>query len=284
MPQYIIPNRLSEATKVLKEKRGKCLIVAGGTDLVIKKADEDMTGKVILDVSQVEEMRKIEVVDDALLLGAAVTFAEIGRSPLIPSCLDGLKMAALEVGSPQIRNIATVGGNLGTSSPGGDINVVLMGLDTQVVLASAGGTRKVSVEDFFVGPQKNAAAEDEIIVSAEIKLPRRSQYRKLALRRALALAITALGLSCYDTGNGEVWYVSFGALAPTPIRAGRAQDLLAKGYDIDTICAAVWQEVDSLSGKRRNSLRGSIEYKQDMAAALLREMLEQWEYMPSIGE
>ena len=81
----------------------------------------------------------------------------------------------------------------------------------------------VPIEKFFLGPQKNVVRKDEIIVYVQIKLPSCSQYRRLALRRSLALAITSLALSCYDTKNGEVWYASFGALAPTPIRAEHAE-------------------------------------------------------------
>lgn len=219
MPEYIIPNNLAQAIEVLKDKPGDCLIVAGGTDSVVNRAEGKITERVILDVSQVAEMKEIKILGNTLRVGAAVTFSEVCSSPHIPHCLDSIRMAAAEVGSPQIRNIGTIGGNLGTSSPGGDINVALLGLDTTITLASPGGTRMVCIENFFLGPQKNVVREDEIIVCAEIKLPKRSQYRRLALRRSLALAITSLGLSCYDTKNGEVWYASFGALVPTPIRA-----------------------------------------------------------------
>ena len=132
MTEYVIPHNLVEATGILKARKGDCLIVAGGTDLAVKLAGENVVGRVIIDVSQVAEMKKIELSNNILKLGAAVTFDEICRSPLIPHSLNSIREAAAEVGSPQIRNIATVGGNLGTSSPGGDINVALLGLIQQL--------------------------------------------------------------------------------------------------------------------------------------------------------
>ena len=278
MNDYFTPKHVEEALALLTDPERHCLIVAGATDLAVQTSPAHLQGRTLVDVSQTEELRGFGPEADGFWLGASLTFSEVMRCPQLPQSLLSLRQAAEMIGSPQIRNIATIGGNLGTASPGGDMNVALSGLDALVRVAGRDGRREISIDKFFTGAKQNVLLPHELILGVWVRLPERSAYRKLGLRRSLALAVTSLSLSEYRRGTRRRWLAAYAALAPTPFRATQAQLVLEQGGTIEQACDAVIAQAMRLSGKRRNSLRGSVEYKQEMAAALLAETLTAWGY------
>lgn len=273
MPQYVRPTRMEDALALLSGETERCLILAGGTDLVVDCGEADLSGRILLDVTALPELGQLRLEGETLRLGAGVSFTEIIESGTIPGCLGLLKQAAASIGSPQIRNTATVGGNLGTASPGGDFCIALSGLRAEVVLLSARGERSLPVEAFFTGVKKNRCQPDELIVRLDIRLPLASRYRKLGLRRSLALPILALGVSEYVDG----WRIAMGPVTPVPFRPVETEALLTGGGSPAEAAALAEQEVTRLGGGRRSSLRGSVEYKRKMAGALLAEVLKEME-------
>src|SRR5262249_39264290 len=184
-------------------------------------------------------------VDGRLRVGAGVTYAELtgergagergagehvaGAAPL-STRLRGLAMAARTVGSPQIRNSGTIGGNLGSASPAGDCHPPLLAAGAQIEVASVPGTRLISADEFFTGVKRNALAPDELVAAVWIDPPSGpEQFAKIGTRNAMVIAVAAFALALHPerraVGTG------IGSAAPTPVRASDAESFLAAALD-----------------------------------------------------
>jgi CO/xanthine dehydrogenase FAD-binding subunit len=192
------------------------LPIAGGTDVMVELNFDRRRPPALLDLTRVAELVEWAADNGSLRIGAGVTYqriiAELGER------LPGLAMASRTVGSPQIRNRGTVGGNLGSASPAGDAHPPLLATDAVVELASVRGTRQIPVAAFFVGPKRSALAPDELI-AAFIVAPARApqQFAKIGTRNAMVIAVCSFGLALHPdeqrVGTG------IGSAAPTPLRA-----------------------------------------------------------------
>lgn len=185
------PSTVEEAVELLHLYREKGKIIAGGTDLVIDIKNRKVNFEALIDISSIEEMSFIKVENDTVEIGAAATFTEIAESKLLGSRLVGLKEAAHSVGSPQIRNKGTIGGNICNGSPAADTVPPLLALDAVAVIKSMDEEREVLVENLFLDKGKVALGDDEILVSVKFKNPSNRQvlsFSKLGLRKALAIS------------------------------------------------------------------------------------------------
>ncbi|MFA5523837.1 MAG: xanthine dehydrogenase family protein subunit M [Tissierellales bacterium] len=185
------PNTVEDAIELLNQYKEKGKIIAGGTDLVIEIKNRKTDFEALIDVSSIEEMSFVTVEGDIVEIGAATTFTEIVESDLLGNRLAGLKEAAHSIGSPQIRNKGTIGGNICNGSPAADIVPPLLVLDAVAVIRSKTGEREVLVEKFFVDKGKVALKDDELLVSIKFKKPSPNQvlsFSKLGLRKALAIS------------------------------------------------------------------------------------------------
>ena len=194
--------------------------ISGGTDLMVEINFDRGRPHTVLDLSRVPELGEWAPENGHVRVGAGVTYnrilAELGES------LPGLAMASRTVGSPQIRNRGTVGGNLGTSSPAGDGLPPLYASNAEVELSSTAGTRRVSVSEFVTGPKRNVLRPDELI--SAFMLPRATgpqQYAKVGTRNAMVIAVCSFGLALHPEG-GSVG-ACIGSAGPTPIRATDAE-------------------------------------------------------------
>src|SRR3712207_6014773 len=179
--------------------------------------------EVVLDLTRVPEIQEWGEVDGRLRVGAGVTYTRIIRE--LEEELPGLAMASRTVGSPQIRNRGTVGGNLGTASPAGDALPPLYASDAEVELASTEGTRRLPVAEFITGPKRNAMRPDELISAFHI--PRAEgpqQYAKVGTRNAMVIAVCAFGLALHPAQKKVG--TCLGSAAPTPVRAGEAEEFV----------------------------------------------------------
>jgi CO/xanthine dehydrogenase FAD-binding subunit len=197
--------------------------LAGGTDVMVDLNFDRDRPEAILDLTRVPELREWALEDGGVRLGAGVSYtrviSELGDS------LPGLAMASRTVGSPQIRNRGTVGGNLGSASPAGDAHPPLLAARAEVELASVRGTRRVPAREFFVGPKQSVLAEDELI--AAIHVPRAGgseQFAKIGTRNAMVIAACSFALSldpvARRVGTG------IGSAGPTPLVAAEAEAFL----------------------------------------------------------
>jgi CO/xanthine dehydrogenase FAD-binding subunit len=220
---FLRPSTLDDALAA-KAAHPDAVPIAGGTDVMVELNFDRRRPSVLLDLTRIGGLAEWGRDGDALRIGAGVTYRRIIDE--LGATVPGLAMAARTVGSPQIRNRGTVGGNLGTASPAGDAHPSLLAGEAEVELASLRGVRRVPVAGFFVGPRRSVAAPDELI-TAVLLTPGRGvqQFAKVGTRNAMVIAVCSFALSL-DPSRRRVG-TGIGSAAPTPLRASAAEDFLA---------------------------------------------------------
>lgn len=228
------PISVADALALLRDHPG-ALIVAGGTDALVEINDGhrrfDPVAPTVIAVDRVADLRRWHLDRSAgrLRLGAAVTYTELMEEPLA-SMAPALAEASRTVGSPQIRNAGTLGGNLGTCSPAGDALPVLSALDAEVELLSATGARTLSVHDFMLGPKRTALGHAEMITAVTIPVIHGWQgYSKVGVRNAMVIA-TASACLVVDRQARSV-RIALGSVGPTVLRCREAEGALAEAVD-----------------------------------------------------
>jgi CO/xanthine dehydrogenase FAD-binding subunit len=218
-----LPRRLDEALAI-KAEHPEALPIAGGTDLMVDMNFDRRRPEAMLDVSRLEELREWHRQDGWMVLGSGVTYASIMRE--LPE-LSALAQASRTVGSPQIRNRATVGGNLGTASPAGDALPVLAAYDAEVILGRAGSEpRAVPWREFLVGVKRTCAEPEELILGVRWRVARGpGSFSKIGTRNAMVIAVANLCLVVDEDGR-EV-RVALGSVAPTVVRAAEGEAFAA---------------------------------------------------------
>jgi CO/xanthine dehydrogenase FAD-binding subunit len=220
---FLAPTTWAEALAA-KAEHPDALPVAGGTDVMVEINFDHARPPALLDLTRVPELREWSHDDGRVRLGAGVTYARVIDE--LGGVLPGLAMAARTVGSPQIRNRGTVGGNLGSASPAGDSHPALLAADTDVEVASVRGTRRVPIAEFFTGVKRSALAPDELIAAVLITPPSGpQQYSKIGTRNAMVIAVSAFGLALHP--DSRTVGTGIGSAAPTPRRAPEAAAFLA---------------------------------------------------------
>lgn len=221
------PRTLEQALAALADMPDATLL-SGGTDLMVEITHGGRRPVDVVALRRVEDLTSFEERDGRLHLGALVRYATMVSD--LHAVAPGLAMAARSVGSPQIRNAGTVGGNLGTGSPAGDTLPWLLALDAEVHLASARGARTVPIADFLVGPKRTARAADEIITGVTVPLVDGPQHTaKVGPRNAMVIAIASIAL-ILDRDHRRV-RVGMGSVGPTPLGAPDACAALAAAMD-----------------------------------------------------
>jgi CO/xanthine dehydrogenase FAD-binding subunit len=205
------PRTLEEALRLRAEHPG-ARPIAGGTDLMVALNAERQRPDALIDLGRVPELRGWRHEGDELVLGAGLTYTEATTGE-IASALPALAAAARTVGSPQIRNRGTIGGNLGTASPAGDSLPPLFIEGARAELASVSGTRSLTLEEFLIGPKRNALRDDELVVAIRVRPSRAPQtFMKVGPRNAMVISICSLALSA-DRERGEL-RAAFGSSSP----------------------------------------------------------------------
>jgi CO/xanthine dehydrogenase FAD-binding subunit len=208
--EVLTPRSLDEALR-LKAENPEAVPIAGGTDVMVAVNFDRLRPAALLNLNEVPELRGWSRENGTLRLGAGLTYTEAMREPLA-ALLPALAEASRTVGSPQIRNRGTIGGNLGTASPAGDALPPLLVARAEVVLASTRGERSLPLEDFLVGPKRNALAEDELVVAVSVGASSaRETFMKVGPRNAMVIAVVSLALRA-----GEELRAAFGSAGPVP--------------------------------------------------------------------
>jgi len=270
---YKIPNTLKEACDLLWEAGDKAKMIAGGTDLVIGLRNEDHNPQCLIDITRISELRKIEERDGMVFIGAAVTYSEIVSSPLVKKYGRVLYDAASEVGSPQIRNLGTIGGNIINASPAADTIPPLMVLDAVGRVMSREGEKEVPLGQLFRGPYETSLKPYEILTHITFKkLPStaRCSYVRLARREAMAIARMSVAVVLWmNSGNGQIEDVriSVGAVTPTPNRISNAEAVLREKSPNEEVLRQASQEVSGAM-LHRSGIRPSTVYKKPVVEAL----------------
>src|SRR5438874_2062353 len=206
----LTPRSLDEALR-LKADHPEAVPIQGGTDVMVELNFDRSRPGVLLNLNEVAELRGWSGANGALRLGAGLTYTQVESE--LPGRLPALAEASRTVGSPQIRNRGTLGGNLGTASPAGDSLPPLLVEAAEVELASARGSRTLPLTEFLVGPKRNALADDELIVAVRVTPSGAPQtFMKVGPRNAMVIAVCSLALSV-DRERGEL-RAAFGSAGP----------------------------------------------------------------------
>lgn len=227
--EFIRPATWDEALAA-KAEHPEAVPIAGGTDLMVEMNFDRGRPPALLDLTRVGELADWQPADGRLRIGAGVPYArliaELGTS------LPGLAMASRTVGSPQIRNRATVGGNLGSASPAGDAHPPLLADDALIELASRRGTRLVPAGDFYIGPKRSALESDELIAAFHLTpADGPQQFAKVGTRNAMVIAVCSFALVLHP-GRRTVG-TGIGSAGPVPLRAHDAERFITAELDAE---------------------------------------------------
>ncbi len=273
--ELLQPSTLAEALQ-MKAAHPDATPIAGGTDVMVEINLDHRRPATVMDLTRVADLAEWASEDRLVRVGAGVTYtrliAELGDR------LPGLSMASRTVGSPQIRNRGTVGGNLGTASPAGDAHPPLLASDAQVELVSASGTRRVPAREFFTGPKRNAARPDELIAAFVIEPATGPQtFSKVGTRNAMVIAVCSFALAL-DVGRRRV-RTGIGSAGPTPLQASEAEEFISGELDWEGRTppsdATVTRFGEMVAGAARpiDDVRGTAAYRRHALSVMARRSL-----------
>jgi len=247
--------------------------IAGGTNLLVDVRAGEARPHAVVDIGFLDELGTLNHQDGLIEIGACVTMARIGESAVIQSHAPVLAQAALSLGGPQIRNRATVGGNIVSASPAADSVVALVALGAEVTLQNALGIRTMLLEDFMKGPGQTRLKRNELLTRVSFKTPgsrEKGLFFKFGRRNALAISVVNLAIMVRTEQMSEKWEsvrIALGAVAPTVIRARKAETLLS-GQGADEKLAAEAAQLAASACSPISDIRASAEYR--------RAMVEEW--------
>lgn len=253
-------------------------VLAGGTDLLTKASPHAAEGVLVADISEVDALIGVEEDESALVVRAATKLADLEDSPLLRGAWGLLKRGASRVGSRQIRNLGTVGGNLCNASPCADTAPALLALDAEVELTSADGVRVIPLTEFFVGPGQTALKYGEIMTAVWIPRVKGSagfQFLKHSPRRAMDLSVASVAVLVRNGQRGLRCCLAMGSVAPTPIRATQAEAFLttAPSLDRETITRAA--DLAAEACVPICDVRGSATYRRELVRSLTQRALHE---------
>ena len=272
---------IEEACSLLAKYKDKARIIAGGTDLLVAMKRREVNPQYLIDIKAIPNLDRISYSQkDGLVIGALTTLAEIESSSIIRERFPILSSAAHQTGSPHIRNMGTIGGNLCNAAPSADMAPSLIGLEAKAKIKGLGGERVIGVEEFFTGPGVSALQVGEILTEIQVPNPpshTQGVYLKLPARTAIDIAVTGVAVVVtFDTKGENIVdaKIVLGAVAPTPIRARQAEDII-KGKIIDDELIEKAAQTAADEAKPISDVRGSASYRKEMVKVLTNRALNQ---------
>jgi CO/xanthine dehydrogenase FAD-binding subunit len=280
LPQFAYhdPSTLDEVCQILAENRDKAQALAGGTDLLVNMRKGVISPEIVVSLGRVEALRMQSVSDTQIQIGACVTAAELAQSKELENTLNALSLGARRLGSPPIRNLATVAGNLVTARPAADLPPPLMAYGAEVVLKKSTGERTVSLDDFFRGPGETVREPDEVLTQILIQKPpphSGAGYMKLGRRKTLVISmVNVAAFLSLDGPKGAIHAarVVMGAVAPVPVRATSAEKILLGEKPSKKLFAAAGKAA-ARDSKPIDDFRSSASYRRAMVEVLARRAL-----------
>lgn len=274
---YAASYTLSEALKLLGEVGGQARPLAGGTDLLVLMKYYRCTPSLLVDVKGIPELNRLEFDREGLHLGAAVPLATIAAHPRLRQEYPALAQACSLIGSVQVRNRASLGGNLCNAAPSADGAPPLLCLEAQAIIASSGGQRVVPVEDFFLGPGETALAPGELLVEVVVPPPppgSHACYMRFTPRYEMDIAVAGAGclLALDREGRCLKARIALAAVAPTPLRAREAEAVL-EGERIGEGVIRQASLKAAQAARPISDVRGSAEYRRHLVEVLTRRSL-----------
>jgi CO/xanthine dehydrogenase FAD-binding subunit len=273
---YLAPRTLSELFEILGSHGKEAAIIAGGTDLTIALKERTVSPRVVVDLRHLRgELGGIAVGKGVLRIGAMATFSEIEASPLAARYANALREASANVGTLQVRTIATLGGNLATASPAADSAPPLIALGANVTILSRSGKRTLPIQSIFTGPKRNALQVGEIVSSVEIPAIEgvRSAWTRAAVRNENVLSAVSVAVATtLQHGRFGASRIALGAVAPTPILAETASKTMtgseATAEEAERVAALAAEDAKPIS-----DIRASARYRKHLVQVLTRRLI-----------
>ncbi len=277
--EYFEPGALDEAVALLARYREKANLLAGGTDLLVEIKERIRAPDYVISIQRIAGMSGFSFdAKEGLRIGALVTTRELEIYTAVQKHYAGLLQALRELGSIQVRNRATLAGNICRASPSADTLPPLIADGAAVRIYGERGERTVALEDFFTGPGKTVLAPNELLTQILVPAPPPHTgkcYIKHGRRKAMELATVGVAVSLSLDGStcADV-RISLGAVAPTPIRARQAENAL-RGRKLDS--SVIEKAAEAAMGESRpiSNVRGSADYRKEMVRVLTRRAIEE---------
>ncbi|HET7011690.1 MAG TPA: FAD binding domain-containing protein [Anaerolineales bacterium] len=279
--EYVQPKTVEEALRALAETRGEALVVAGGTDLLLDlQQGRHLPIRRLVDVTSIAEMLDIRFEGDTAFLGAAVPHRRIVEDKVLDRRAACLTQACLLIGGPQVRNVATLGGNVAHALPAGDGTIALLALEAEAEIASPGGRRWVPLEELFGGPGVTTFDRGaEVLVRFRFRLAREGEASAFdRVMRPQGVAIAILNMACWlrvdRAGRVEAIRLALGPAGPTPLRARRTEKILLGSVPEPDLLASAARCLIDEATLRSSAHRATREYRQHLADGLLQKTVQ----------
>lgn len=276
---YCAPKGLDEALDIFAEYGERARALAGGTDLVLFMERGKLKPELVVEIPLCPPFTGMEVTNGQICIGSRTTMRELETSPIIREKLPILAEAAGKVGSLQVRNLATIGGNICTASPAGDTLPALLVLDASVRLARKGAERVIPLREFFVGPGETVRQPDELLTEVISPVPSGKvgwSFYKLSVRRYMDIAIVNAAALVVVDEEGSITdaRLAFGSVAPTPIRVYEAEEKL-KGNVVDENLLDEIAKLAQAASSPITDQRGTAEYRRIMVYRLAKRVVRE---------
>ena len=270
--EYLVPADVDAAVRMLD---AGCAVLAGGTDVYPQHVGRPLTP--VIDIGGISELRGVDVTADAYRIGALTRWADVADAAL-PACFDGLRAAARQVGSVQVQNAGTIGGNLCNASPAADGIPPLLSLDASVELTSTAGTRVLPLEAFLTGYRQTALQPGELLTA--VLIPRGaaddapSAFLKLGLRRYLVISVVMVAVVVAKDLDDRITdaRVAVGACSPVALRLRSLESALVGRSPDEVNVASIAEHLSALSPI--DDVRATADYRREAAAVLVRRALQ----------
>jgi CO/xanthine dehydrogenase FAD-binding subunit len=277
---YFSCKTIEEACSLLATQKGEARVLAGGTDVLVKMKHRKMTPRSLVNIKKVPGLDYIRY-DEAqgLTLGALTTMQAIRNSSIVMKKFSSLGEAAGVLGTPHVRNLATLGGNLCNASPAAECAPALLTLGAKAKIASLRGERVIPLENFFCGPGKSILEEDEILTEIQIpSLPPRTAglHLKYGSRRVDIAVVGVSVLMTVDDGHCQDVKIALSAAGPTPFRVKKAESIL-RGEMLDGVKEGLVEKVAQMASEESSpidDIRGHAEYRRHLVKVLVADGIE----------
>lgn len=282
--EMVRPNSLEEAVQFLREHRGTAKLLAGGTDLIVRMKERSVTPEYVVDLKRIPGLAGISYDEEAgLRIGALTTIRDVERSEWIGRRFPNLTEGAGIIGSVQVRNRATIGGNLCNAAPCADTAPPLLCLNARLKIAGPEGERTVPLDEFFVGPGQTVLAQDEILTEIQVPIPplrTGGAYTRHTTRRAMDIAVVGVGTAVTlgpEDGVCDEVRIALGSVAPIPLRARRTEEVLVGRRLTDKVLRQAG-EIAAEEARPIDDVRGSAWFRAEIVKVLVRRMVKcAWE-------
>lgn len=272
------PKTLEEACQIMAALGKKAKPVAGGTDLIVNMKKKILSPEHLVSISRVEALKHLDIANGQIRIGACVTVAELAESRGIGQKLSALASGAQNLGSPLIRNLATIGGNLGSARPAADLPPSLIAYGAKVILKHRTGERTIPLETFFMGPGLTDIQPDELLTEIQVDAPSPlagAGYLNLGVRKAQDCNLVNVASFIQLDQNGAIICdarIVMGCVGPTPLRAPSAEKMLVGEKPVESLFEKAG-EAAMQDCRPIDDFRGTSAYKRAMVGVLTKRTL-----------